>query len=128
MFTTGKTAYIEPFELVEPTNELSDLLMVIRTEENKIYAEMCLSIAVHSEQIRQAVVAVAELDVVWGWGEWCRRWVMLFIIVVFALRLVCFGGALNVKHEHAVNDWWRMDCLYAMIIFQLFFWLISFYT
>lgn len=58
----GKTLYVEPHILVEPTNELKRLLAQLREEENRIYLEMCLCIAKHLEAIVVSVRAVAEID------------------------------------------------------------------
>ena len=60
---TGRTIYVEPMEIVEPTNEMKSVLGQIKAEENRILFEMCQMISQHREEIKTAVTAVAEIDV-----------------------------------------------------------------
>lgn len=60
---TGRTVYVEPFEIVEPTNEMKSLAETIKAEENKILYEMCRMIATHREAIKTALFAVADVDI-----------------------------------------------------------------
>jgi DNA mismatch repair protein MutS2 len=60
---TGRTIYVEPMEIVEPTNEMKSVLGQIRTEENRILFEMCQAISRHRAEIRASVTAIAEIDV-----------------------------------------------------------------
>lgn len=60
---TGRSLYVEPIELVEPTNEMKSILAQLKAEENRILFEMCKSIAKYRDEIRRSVEAVAELDV-----------------------------------------------------------------
>lgn len=60
---TGRTIYVEPMEIVEPTNEMKSVLGQIRAEENKILFEMCQMISQYREEIKTAVTAAAEIDV-----------------------------------------------------------------
>ena len=61
---TGRTIYVEPFEVVDMTNEMKSMQGQLRAEENRILSEMCRAISDHREEIRQAVEAVAEVDVI----------------------------------------------------------------
>jgi dsDNA-specific endonuclease/ATPase MutS2 len=60
---TGRSLYIEPMQIVEPTNEMKSLLAKLREEENAILSAMCKAISLHRESIKTAVRAVAEVDV-----------------------------------------------------------------
>jgi DNA mismatch repair protein MutS2 len=60
---TGRTIYVEPMEIVEPTNEMKSVHGQIRAEENKILFEMCQMISQYREEIKSAVTAAAEIDV-----------------------------------------------------------------
>lgn len=61
---TGRTFYVEPFEVVELTNDLMELRGQLRAEENRILFEMCRCISSHLAAIRESILAVAEVDVV----------------------------------------------------------------
>ena len=60
---TGRTIYVEPMEVVAPTNEMKSVLGQMRAEENKILFEMCQLISQYREEIKGAVTAAAEIDV-----------------------------------------------------------------
>eukprot|EP01038_Epipyxis_sp_PR26KG_P012193 gene12193-16336_t len=60
---TGRTIYVEPMELVEPTNELRSLQAQLKAEESKIFFAMCKSISTHRNAIRLSVKAIAMVDV-----------------------------------------------------------------
>ena len=60
---TGRTIYVEPMEIVEPTNEMKSLLAQLKAEETKILFEMCRSIAAFKADIRRSIDAVTEVDV-----------------------------------------------------------------
>lgn len=59
---TGRSLYVEPMELVEPTNEMKSIFAQLKAEENRIFFEMCKSISKYRDEIRQSVGAIAELD------------------------------------------------------------------
>ena len=61
---TGRSLYVEPMEVVEPTNEMKSVLASLKAEENKILFEMCQTISLHRREIRAAIDAVTELDMV----------------------------------------------------------------
>lgn len=61
---TGRTIYVEPFEVVDMTNEMKSMQGQLRAEENRILSDMCRAISEYREEIRQAVEAVAEVDVI----------------------------------------------------------------
>jgi len=60
---TGRTMYVEPMEVVEPTNEMKSFQGQLRAEENRILFEMCKTISVYRNEIKASVTAVAEVDV-----------------------------------------------------------------
>ena len=41
VFFAGRTVYIEPFALVEPTNELKSVVEELKAEENIVFFNMC---------------------------------------------------------------------------------------
>lgn len=60
---TGRTIYVEPMAVVEPTNEMKTLIAEFRAEESAIFFEMCQSIARNREVIKASAEAAAELDI-----------------------------------------------------------------
>eukprot|EP01035_Chromulina_nebulosa_P019183 gene19183-25029_t len=60
---TGRSLYVEPFAIVEPTNEMRSTLVQIKIEENKILYDMMKCISKHINDIKRALNAVAEVDV-----------------------------------------------------------------
>lgn len=63
---SGKTAYVEPQEVVGPTNELRQAESELRAEEARVWRELTETIIRHRGEIETAVGAVAQLDVVMG--------------------------------------------------------------
>ncbi|KAL3802337.1 hypothetical protein HJC23_007162 [Cyclotella cryptica] len=61
---SGKTAYVEPTEVVGPTNELRQAEAELRAEEARVWRELTETIIQHREEIEKNVAAVAQLDVV----------------------------------------------------------------
>ena len=61
---TGRSLYVEPMEVVEPTNEMKSLGAQLKAEENRILFEMCRTIFANRGPIEKAIRAVGELDVV----------------------------------------------------------------
>jgi DNA mismatch repair protein MutS2 len=60
---TGRSLYVEPMEIVEPSNEMRALQAVLKQEENEIYFQMLKNISYYRTEIRASVKAVAEVDV-----------------------------------------------------------------
>eukprot|EP01039_Chlorochromonas_danica_P009671 gene9671-10693_t len=61
---TGRTLYVEPFAIVEPSNELKTLMQELRAEENKIFFTMCTAIHTYRNEIKRSLLAAAELDMI----------------------------------------------------------------
>ncbi|KAJ1424532.1 muts domain V-domain-containing protein [Ochromonadaceae sp. CCMP2298] len=60
---TGRTIYVEPMAVVEPTNEMKSVIGKLREEENRIFFEMIQSIARNRMAVEGSARAVAEVDV-----------------------------------------------------------------
>lgn len=60
---SGKSLYVEPFEIVEPTNEVREIRIRIKAEETKILFEMFKCIANNMDSIKLAAMTVGEIDV-----------------------------------------------------------------
>jgi DNA mismatch repair protein MutS2 len=60
---TGRSLYVEPIEIVEPTNEMKSLQAKLREEEAAIFYDMCKSISTHRKVLKTSTRAVAEIDV-----------------------------------------------------------------
>lgn len=54
--------YVEPFQVVDLTNELKDLQALLRAEENKILVDMCRLIAQFRQEIKSASLAATDVD------------------------------------------------------------------
>ena len=61
---TGRTIYVEPFEVVDLTNEMKSTQGKLRAEENSILFDMCQAINQYRNEIKEGVMAVAEVDVI----------------------------------------------------------------
>jgi dsDNA-specific endonuclease/ATPase MutS2 len=59
---TGKTAYVEPTEVVGPTNELRQAEAELRVEEARVWRELTETIIKYREEIVENVNAVGQLD------------------------------------------------------------------
>jgi DNA mismatch repair protein MutS2 len=55
--------YVEPFNVVEATNHLHQLRALLREEEARVCTALCRTIFQHADEVRRAVRAVAEVDV-----------------------------------------------------------------
>jgi dsDNA-specific endonuclease/ATPase MutS2 len=55
--------YVEPFNVVEATNHLHQLGALLREEEGRVCTALCRTIFQHADEVRRAVRAVAEVDV-----------------------------------------------------------------
>lgn len=64
MSRSGKTAYIEPTEIVKPTNEMNQAIMELNQEENKVWRMLTNKIIESRDEIDQSVAVVAQLDLV----------------------------------------------------------------
>jgi hypothetical protein len=60
---TGQTVYVEPFDIVNLSNEYREIKVQIKVEENRILFEMVRTIANYMSEIQAALQAVAEVDV-----------------------------------------------------------------
>ena len=61
---SGKTAYVEPTEIVRPTNEMRGAEMELRQEEMKVWRQLTNEIQENREDIEKSIAAVAQLDLV----------------------------------------------------------------
>ena len=59
---TGRSLYVEPFEIIEPTNEMKSLQAQLRVEEGFILSNMCQIISKYRIDIKSSTHAVAEID------------------------------------------------------------------
>ena len=59
---TGKTVYVEPAQVVEPTNELKELRLALQQEEQRILNQMSVLIAKHTPAVNRALDSAAEVD------------------------------------------------------------------
>ena len=60
---SGKTAYVEPSEIVGPTNELRQAEAELRAEEARVWRQLTEMIVQHREEIERNVASVGQLDV-----------------------------------------------------------------
>jgi hypothetical protein len=61
---SGKTAYVEPNEVVGPTNEMRSAEMELKQEEMKVWRQLTNKIKDNREDIDRSIAAVAQLDLV----------------------------------------------------------------
>jgi len=61
---SGKTSYVEPTEIVGPTNEMRAIEMELRKEERRVWRMMTTKILEGREEIETSIGAVAQLDLV----------------------------------------------------------------
>ncbi len=61
---SGKTAYVEPTEIVGPTNEMRSAEIELRQEEMKVWRRLTKAIKDNREDIERSIAAVAQLDLV----------------------------------------------------------------
>ena len=59
---SGRSLYVEPMEVVEPTNKMKSIIAQMKVEENRILYEMSKTIANYRNEIKAAANAIAELD------------------------------------------------------------------
>lgn len=60
---SGKTAYVEPSEIVGPTNELRQAEAELRAEEARVWRQLTEMIVQHRDEIERNVASVGQLDV-----------------------------------------------------------------
>ena len=60
---TGRSLYVEPLEIVEPTNEMKSLQAQLRAEEALILSDMCQMVSKYRKEIKSSTHAVAEIDI-----------------------------------------------------------------
>jgi len=61
---SGKTVYVEPTEIVGPTNELRQVEAELRAEEARVWRQLTQQIIVNQESLRRSIQAVGQLDLV----------------------------------------------------------------
>ncbi len=61
---SGKTHYVEPSEVVGPTNEMNQAIMELKQEEMKVWRMLTKEIVDNREDIERSIAAVAQLDLV----------------------------------------------------------------
>jgi len=61
---SGKTSYVEPTEVVGPTNEMRSAEMELKQEEMKIWRQLTKEIKDNIDDIERSIAAVAQLDLV----------------------------------------------------------------
>eukprot|EP00466_Bigelowiella_natans_P002794 jgi/Bigna1/86534/estExt_fgenesh1_pg.C_110130 len=59
---SGKSLFIEPFQVVEATNELTDAQRELRMEESKILSKMQAQLLINSKAVSEAIGAAGALD------------------------------------------------------------------
>jgi DNA mismatch repair protein MutS2 len=63
---SGKTTYVEPTEIVGPTNELRQAEAELRSEEARVWRQLTETIVKHRAEIERNVASIGQLDVVIG--------------------------------------------------------------
>ncbi len=61
---SGKTAYIEPSEIVQPTNEMNQAIAELRQEEAKVWRMLTNNILENQDDIDQSIAAVSQIDLI----------------------------------------------------------------
>jgi len=59
---TGQTVYVEPVQVIEPTNDMKRLELELQQEESRIVAEMTRLVAVSKDAITGSLEAAALVD------------------------------------------------------------------
>ncbi len=59
---SGETAFVEPSQVVEPQNRLASLQIQVRREEHRILGLLSTMIAVHVEDLGDALLAATAID------------------------------------------------------------------
>jgi len=70
----GSTVFLEPYELVERNNRLSELRGEEEAEVSRILAELSVLVGSRADEIRSAINIAAFLDFVFACGRLSREW------------------------------------------------------
>ncbi len=71
---SGQTLFVEPFEIVELNNRLSEAAGAEREESERILRELSASVSGHADALRALVEAAGAIDVALASGIVSRRW------------------------------------------------------
>eukprot|EP00752_Nemacystus_decipiens_P002592 g2425.t1 len=66
---TGKTLYVEPSQVVGPTNEMVEAKLQLKVETQRILSQMTLKIAEHEDEILRSLAAAGEVDLALARGR-----------------------------------------------------------
>lgn len=72
--SAGATVFLEPYELVERNNRLSELKGEEETEVARILAELSGLVGAHAAELRTSIDTIAFLDFVFACGRLSREW------------------------------------------------------
>lgn len=72
--SAGATVFLEPYELVERNNRLSELKGEDDSEVARILAELSALVGTHADELRGTIGTVAFLDYVFACGRLSREW------------------------------------------------------
>lgn len=61
---SGQTSYVEPTEIVRPTNELKQVESELRAEEARIWRSLTAQVQLNREGLETSIQAIAQLDLV----------------------------------------------------------------
>ena len=61
---TGKTVYVEPKEVVEPTNEMKQIELMLKQEETRILRSLSSKIMRNRDDIELSIKALAQIDLI----------------------------------------------------------------
>ena len=73
MSRSGKTLYVEPTELIGPTNEMRSTEAELRAEEARVWRMLTESVLEHRVEIERSVAAAAQIDLVGARGRLGQR-------------------------------------------------------
>jgi DNA mismatch repair protein MutS2 len=86
--SSGQTLFVEPFQVVELSNRLSEAAGAEREEVERLLAELSALVGERADAVRALVEAAAELDVVLACATLSRRWRGAQVEVGEAVRLL----------------------------------------
>jgi DNA mismatch repair protein MutS2 len=69
---SGATLFIEPLGVVEHNNQYRELQLAERDEERRILSELSHQVALHAEEITQAMQITADLDLALACGKYAE--------------------------------------------------------
>ena len=61
---SGKTSYVEPTEVVGPTNDMRQAEFELKKEEDRVWRMLTKSIIDKREEIKRSIAAVAQIDLI----------------------------------------------------------------